>query len=162
MTKRALRLGARMQARHRDLGTQVLTDEDRAHLDAYAEKLDAATALIREEIAAIGRGQLDAVGGFYAQKAETLKWLELRAPIVEPFLTHAMAKDCGLPEKLTAFKAALEEDSELLSRMAGVAATIAREIEKAINRTSLDGLYGKSGEKLSKSGKAQVRLDQEI
>jgi hypothetical protein len=151
-----------MAARTRAAADDGLTTEDHRNLGEYAAKLDEATALIREEIAAIIQGRLGVVNEFYAQKAELLKWLELRAPTVEPFLTKPVAQEHGLPGKLATFKTVLQEDGDLLKRMANVAASISREIEKVMNRDSLDGIYGKSGEKLSKSGKADMRLDHEI
>lgn len=162
MSKRELRLSDRMVARSRSASEGGLTDEDQRNLRDYAAKLDEAISLIREEIGSIMQGQLGAVNELYAQKAELLKWLELRAPTVEPFLGQPVAHEHDLPGKLATFKTVLQEDGDLLKRMANVAASISREIEKVMNRDSLDGIYGKSGEKLSKSGKADMRLDHEI
>ena len=162
MSKRELRLSDRMVARSRAAADGGLTEEDQKNLKDYATKLDEAISLIRQEIASIVQGDLGAVNELYAQKAELLKWLELRAPTVEPFLGQPVAQEHDLPGKLATFKSVLQEDGDLLKRMAGVAASITREIEKVINRDSLDGLYGKSGEKLSKSGQVKMKLDHEI
>lgn len=162
MDRREMKFTARREARGQAIGDRGLTDEDRQHIQSYADKLDAAIDLVREEIAAIGKGHLSAVSTMYVKKSELLKWLELRAPVVEPFLNEDIAKDAGLPTKLATFKSVLEEDSELLQRMAGVAASIAREIQKVMNRDSLDGLYGKSGQKLSNAEASKLRLDQKI
>ena len=162
MSKRELKLSDRMAARTQSAAEGALTEEDRRNLSEYAAKLDDPTSVLRDEITAIGEGRLDAVNAFYPRKAELLKWLELRAPTVEPFLRQPLAREHDLPGKLATFKTALQEDGDLLKRMAGVAASITREIEKVVNRDSLDGLYGKSGEKLSKAGRANMRLDHEI
>lgn len=162
MSKRELRLSDRMVARSQVAQNGGLTEEDRQNLGEYASKLDEATRLIREEINSIVQGDLGVVNELYAQKAELLKWLELRAPTVEPFLGQPVAQEHDLPGKLATFKTALQEDGDLLKRMASVAASITREIEKVMNRGSLDGIYGKSGEKLSKAGQANMKLDHEI
>lgn len=156
------RLNARMQARRDRSGVQTLTDDDVRHLDEYTKKLDDAIDLLREEIAAIGSGQLNHVTNIYPRKSELLKWLELRAPVVEPLLKHDVAIKRRFPERLTTFKELLNQDGQLLKQMAHVAASITREIEKLINRSSLDGLYGQSGEKLSALSSANKALDQEI
>lgn len=156
------RLNARMQARRDRSGSQILTDDDQRHLRDYANKLDEAIELLRKEIDAIVEGQLKVVSEIYPRKAEILKWLELRAPIVEPLATHDVAIKRRFSEKLGTFKELLNQDAQLLKHMAQVAASITREIEKLINRSSLDGIYGQSGEKVSTITSARKALDQEI
>ncbi len=166
MNTRANRMGQRIRSRKQDMekgaSEQSLTGEDIENLEQYARRLDEAIEILEQEVQAIGRGQFDAVKTLYEEKAEVLKWLELRAPVVEPFMAHTAARSAGVPDKLAAFKAVLMEDSELLSRIANAAATIVREVEKVLNRNSLDGIYGASGEKISQSGRREMTLDQEI
>lgn len=162
MSKRELRLSDRRAARSARQSGEAMTDEDRRNLSDYATKLEDATAIIRDEIAAIGQGKLGQVNKLYAQKAEILKWLELRAPTVEPFLGQPVAREQDLIGKLAAFKTALQENGDLLKRLSGVASSIAREIEKVINRNSLDGIYGKDGAKMSNAGRSRMKLDHEI
>ena len=154
--------------RSRSLDTQstgvqhVLTRDDEEHLEDYARRLDEAIAVLNEEISAINQGKYHVVAALFEQKSAVLKWLELRAPLIEPFSTHQAAHTIGLPEKLSEFKDILERNGELLSNMSNAAATIVREIERVLNRNSLDGIYGSSGEKLSKGSKKRMALDQEI
>lgn len=162
MTGRKLNLNHRMQTRTQAGGDQAITGEDKNNLEAYAQKLDEAIEVLRTEVKSIYEGQLGVVNSLYAQKVELLKWLELRAPIVEPFLHHEIARSQGITEKLATLKSVLEEDGKLLKRMAGVASTIAREIEKSINRNGLDGMYGKSGNRLTNSSNRRKSLDQKI
>lgn len=162
MSSRELKLNHRMQARSQLGGELALTGEDKEHLENYAQKLDEVTKILRDEIEAIYEGRLGVVKSVYPQKVELLKWLELRAPIVEPFLNHETARSKGIIDKLATLKSVLEEDGKLLGRMAGVASTIAREIEKSINRNGLDGMYGKSGNRLTKTSDLQKALDQKI
>ena len=151
-----------MKARGRATSAHPVTDEDRARLKAYASKLDDATELIRAEIESIKSGRMSAVSETYPAKAEVLKWLELRAPVIEPFLGLECAEDYHFQTRLAALKHVLDQDEKMLKHLAQVAAAVSREIEKVIHRDSLDGLYGQSGKKLSALSAPQKSLDQEI
>ncbi len=164
LEKRRFRMGDRLEAR-RNSGQQrgpVLTAEDAANLDAFAAKLQEAIDLLSAEITAIGEGRLGVVNEIFSAKAAILKWLELKLPLVEPFMTHEGARIRGLPDLLAELKAIVSEDSALLSRMAVAAGTIVREIEKARNRNSLHGNYGKKGEKIVKPAMPEIHLDREL
>lgn len=162
MSGRELGLNARMQMRKHASGSQVVTEEDHMQLLAYSHKLDEAIALLREEIKDIDEGRLAAVSTIYKRKAELLKWLEFKAPLIESFLRLDVAEHYNLPEKLSTFKNLLEEDGRLLKQIAHVAASISREIHRVINRDSLDGLYGKTGKKISDGPMNKQALDQKI
>lgn len=158
----------RMSARkaQRDSGDQsdgvTATAGDIENIEAFAMKLTEATELLRKEIAAIKGGELHVVGELYEDKSAMLKWLELKMPLVEPFMNQQAALARKLPEKLGALREAVTEDSDLLARMASAAGTIVREIEKATQRHSLNGLYGKSGQKLSDQETGQMKIDREF
>ena len=162
--KRRFRIGERLEAR-RNAGQQqgtVLTAEDAANLDDFAIRVQQANELLREEIAAIGEGRLNVVSELFGRKAEILKSLELKLPLIEPFMTHKGAAERNLPTLLAELKRTVSEDSALLSRMAVAAGTIVREIEKARNRNSLNGNYGKTGEKIGRPSGAQRHLDRKL
>ncbi len=164
LEKRKFRMGDRSEAR-RNSGQQqgtVLTAEDAANLDAFAVKLRETIDLLTREITAIGEGRLNVVNEIFDAKAAILKWLELKLPLVEPFMAHEDAKSRGLPELLRELKAVVSEDSALLSRMAAAAGTIVREIEKARGRNSLHGNYGKTGEKVGAPSTPEMHLDREL
>ena len=164
LEKRRFRIGDRREAR-RSSGQQqgpVLTAEDAGNLDAFAAKLQEAIDLLSMEITAIGEGRLNVVNEIFDDKAAILKWLELKLPLVEPFMTHEGARTRRLPELLTELKDIVGEDSALLSRMAVAAGTIVREMEKARNRNSLHGNYGKTGEKIAKPATPEIHLDREL
>lgn len=160
---RKFRIGERMEARRgAEAGGAVLTPEDLANLDGFVAKVSEAVTLLNQEIAAIGDGRLGVVSELFDQKAAILKWLELRMPLVEPFLKHPEAQARQLPGRLAELQQAVAEDSALLSRMATAAGTIVREIEKATNRNSLNGLYGKSGQKIGNTPDREMRIDREF
>lgn len=162
--KRRFRIGSRMQARQvaPAAGATILTDEDEANIEAFTVRVGEAVALLNEEVTALTEGRFNVVSELFEQKAALLKWLELRVPLVEPFLQHEAAKSRGLPERLAELQAAVSEDSAMLRRMATAAGTIVREIRKATERNGLNGLYGKSGQRIGDQEGGQLRIDREF
>lgn len=138
------------------------SDLDIKNIDDFATKLAEAVALLKQEIAGINDGKLNIVSELYDQKASILKWLELKMPLVEPFMNDDAVKARRLPDRLAELKEAVTENSALLSRMAGAAGTIVREIEKAQQRHSLNGLYGKSGRRIGDQAGQKKILDREL
>jgi hypothetical protein len=98
----------------------------------------------------------------YEEKSGLLKWLELKRPLVEPFVKKDAARTRRLPELLDELRGAVTENTSLLSRMADAAGSVAREIEKATQRHSLNGLYGKSGQKVSDQTVSKMTIDREF
>jgi hypothetical protein len=164
LEKRKFRIGSRLEARHRvgQLHGAVLTAEDAANLEAFAIKVQEAIDLLNQEVTAIGEGRLNVISDVFNNKAAILKWLELKFPLIEPFIAHEGANALGLPILLTELKSIVSEDSALLLHMAVAAGTIVREIEKALNRNNLHGNYGKLGEKVGKHSGPEIRLDREL
>ncbi len=157
------RLAARRANPEADPGAaELLTDEDREALAGFVANIDAATDLLQSEITAIGRGNLRAAGELYEQKAEILKRIELKTPVVEPFLRAALAKGGAIRDKIVAFRLAVQENSVLLERMSQATANIIREVDKIRDRHSLSGLYGKSGRRLTDGEDAIQRIDKTI
>ena len=138
------------------------TDLDLQNIDAFANKLTEAVSVLRQEIAGINAGELNIVSELYQQKSSILKWLELKMPLVEPFMNDDSVKTRRLPDRLLELKEAVTENNALLSRMSSAAGTIVKEIEKAQNKHSLTGLYGKSGRHLGAQNGRSVRLDKEL
>ncbi|MDK3016716.1 flagellar biosynthesis protein FlgI [Pseudodonghicola flavimaris] len=161
---RKFRIGRRQEARRSqaDGAGPVLTEEDEANIDAFSAKVGEAVSLLNEEIAAIRAGRLQIVGELFDRKAALLKWLELRMPLIEPFLRHEAVRARGLPVQLAQLQKAVSEDSALLQRMARAAGTIVRELKKASERNGLSGLYGKSGQKIGNSTGGRLRIDREF
>lgn len=140
----------------------TLTAEDEQNLDAYVSKIRETVEILRREIAGIKDGNLEVVSEVYEEKSKVLKWLELRTPVVEPFLNHEFAQKLNIKGHLSELKGKIEEDGALLSRMAIAARTVLREVEKINNRNNLGGVYGKSGEKVRADKGQQVNVDREF
>lgn len=146
-----------------DAPTQIaLTLEDAQNLDAYVGKIKETVSILRTEIDAIKEGQLEVVSDVFEEKSKVLKWLELRTPLVEPFLNHDAATKLNIKGHLAELKQHIEEDGAMLSRMAVAARTILREVDKINNRNGLGGVYGKTGEKLGATTGGKIRLDREL
>ena len=163
LKRRKFRIGGRAQARRGASvpGAAILTAEDEANITAFTAKVGEAVELLNHEVAALTEGRFHVVSELFERKASLLKWLELRVPLVEPFLQHEAAKSRGLPERLAELQKAVSEDSAMLQRMATAAGTIVREIRKATDRNGLSGLYGKSGQKIGGQDGGRMRIDRE-
>lgn len=165
MTSRRSRgLGERIAARQRTEGQaqQSLTDEDQRNVSEFTAKLDEAIDLLQAEVADITSGKIETVSQRYEHKSQLLKWLELRLPLVEPFVQDPIVQKFEIPKKLAKLREVASEDSQLLTRMASAARAVVREIEKASSRNELTGLYGKSGKRLAKEGSGTVSLNRSL
>lgn len=152
----------RLGERQKKGGVGEPTERDIQNIDDFTGKISEAIDLLRKEINAINEGNLNIVSDLFEDKSNILKWLELKMPLVEPFIRKDAALARKLPDRLDEFKSAVEENSSLLSRMATAAGTVAREIEKATQRHSLNGLYGKSGQKISDPNAPKMTVDREF
>lgn len=140
----------------------VPTAEDDRNLADFEADTVAVTELLQSEIAAIRAGKLDLVTELYPRKAALLKRIELLLPVVEPFLKDKVRRDARLAEGLAALKRAVQEDSALLERMSVATGEIVRDIEKIRDRHSLNGLYGKSGRRVTGPGSDLRKIDKTI
>ena len=164
ISQRQFRMSSRKQAAGSGQGAMTLapTELDIQNIDDFAAKLGEAVSLLKQEIAGINDGNLNIVSELYNQKASILKWLELKMPLVEPFMEDDVVRTRRLPTRLAELKEAVSENNALLSRMSAAAGTVVREIEKAQQRHSLSGLYGKSGRRIgAESGRSRT-LDKEL
>lgn len=139
-----------------------LTQEDAQNLESYISTIKQTLAILRREIDGVKAGELEVVGEVFEEKSRFLKWLELRTPLVEPFLNHEFAIKLKIREHLSELKQSIEEDGAILSRMAIAARTILREVEKINKRNGLDNVYGQSGQRLSGASSGKASLDQEL
>ncbi|WP_370399495.1 flagellar biosynthesis protein FlgI [Sulfitobacter sp. JB4-11] len=140
----------------------VLTAEDEANLDTYVVRVGETIEILRQEIAAIKKGELKTITNLFDDKSRSLKWLELHTPLIEPFLDHAAAKQRDLRMHMANLKESIEENGALLSRMAITVKTILREHEKILNRNGLGGVYAETGEKVSVNQRPEMKIDREF
>lgn len=162
LEKRKFRMSNRTQRRENAGAGRAMTDEDIQNMDSFAAKLDEAIELLNTEINAIEKGQLGVVTEVFEQKSAVLRWLELRMPLVEPFLGQEAATERQLPARLAELKEVVIANSAFLSRMSDAVGAILREINKATDRHSLNGLYGKNGRKIGAPGNGRVTIDSKV
>lgn len=158
--RKKFRFGERMEAA--PSAGLTLMPEDAQNLENYVSKIKETVAILRREIEDVKAGKLETVGEVFEEKSKILKWLELRTPLVEPFLNHEFALRLRIKEHLSELKQSIEEDGAILSRMAIAARTVLREVEKINKRNGLDNIYGQSGQKLSGAASGKPSLDQEF
>ncbi len=160
IASRQFRMGERQKSRTGAAGDPTALDLE--NIDAFAAKITEAITLLKRETGAIKEGELNIVSEMFEEKSGILKWLELKKPLVEPFLGKDAALARRLPELLEELRKTVTENSAMLSRMADAAGSVAREIEKATQRHSLDGLYGKSGRKVGDQTVSKMTIDREF
>lgn len=161
---RKFRIGDRLKARSADgpVNALILTDEDMDNLKAFSEKLGEAIRLLETEMDALRDGRLDEVPTLAADKNAIVSWLEMKMPLVEPFVGHEEAADLDLATKLSNLKKLTEENGTLVSQAAGTVSAIRREYEKVANRHSLAGLYGKSGKHVGEDASKRSQFSREL
>ncbi|OWU83196.1 hypothetical protein ATO6_20365 [Oceanicola sp. 22II-s10i] len=123
---------------------------------------DRLSRLLRDEIAAIGQGNLARVESLYPRKTELLA--EIEKVFADP--EHLLAGDGAQAQRLRARLEALNElihsDLTLLQRMTEATGAVAREIERIRERHSLEGLYDRDGTTGKDPVAGITRLDQSI
>lgn len=155
MQERASRLAAPRNATR-------LTAEDEENLAGFEDNVARVAALLDEETAVINAGRLDQVERFIAPKAELLKKIELRLPVVEPFLQEAVASRPELREKLVHLRRRAVENANIIRRMSEATTAIIDEVSRIRDRHSLSGLYEKSGRKVVTGDAKMQRIDKAL
>lgn len=123
-----------------------------------ALEIDAMTQLLREEIAAIDRGELDKVTALYPRKTALLEALEAAAPAI----AGNAAAETALREKLLVLQDLVRKDAALLARMTEATRDLASEVSRIRDRHGLKGLYGVKGEARDTTVTVSQRIDQQV
>lgn len=162
---RKFRIGARLNARRKsevDTSNMVLTNEDKSNLEEFEFMIEEATTILNQEIEAINDGDFSIIRDLYERKTAVLKSIELRIPLVQPFLETRHVQSRNLPQILGELANVARIDSALLERMALAAGTIVKEIKRATERHSLKGMYGNIGQKVTESIETRVKIDKSL
>jgi hypothetical protein len=162
---RRFRIGERLNARRMsetDKTNMVLSAEDESNLEEFERMIEEATTILNQEIDAINDGEFSIIRDLYERKTAVLKSIELRMPLVQPFLTTSYVRARNLPKILDKLANVARTDSALLERMALAAGTIVKEIQRATERHSLKGMYGNIGQKVTESMENQVKIDKSL
>lgn len=128
-----------------------------AQLGAELE-IDALTQLLREETAAIDRGDLDKVTELYPRKVALLEALEAAAPAI----AESSAAETDIGKKLLELQELVRKDATLLARMTEATSDLVSEIIRIRDRHGLKGLYGVKGEVRDTTVTVSQRIDQQV
>ena len=159
---RRFRMSERLLARRENQisGHQlVVTAEDERNLLEFSHDVASVTQLLQKELAEVVNGELEVVSRLLPEKLKLMNSIELRMPVVEPFLLTGFAQNLQLPKQLVEFKASADKNTAHLERMAQAVGKIVREIRRATERHGLDGLYGMTGQKLTNAGGQTQKVD---
>lgn len=121
-------------------------------------EIEALAQLLKEEISAIDRGDLDKVVQLYPRKAELLAALEAAAPAIG----KSTPSDTAMRERLQELQALVRKDAALLERMTEATSDLVSEISRIRDRHGLKGLYGAKGEMQKTTATVSQRVNQKV
>ena len=142
------RIAARFQerrARAEQGERPPLTEADEANIDAFGRIVESLSNLLEHENEALRQGDIQLVASIFERKQELLNQLEIRKPVVEPFLRESLEANHRLRALIQDLSARINTNAELLSAMADAAGRIRIEVERVRERHTLRGMYDKSG-----------------
>ncbi|MGR3452375.1 hypothetical protein [Pseudooceanicola sp.] len=121
--------------------------------------VDRLSRVLRDEIAAIGRGELAEVEQIFPRKQQLLA--EIEAAFTDP--AHLIEGEeppaVRLRARLAELQRLIRTDLALLQRMTEATGAVAREIERIRERHSLSGLYDKDGTPRAENVASSTRYD---
>ncbi len=124
--------------------------------------IDRLARVLRDEIAAIGQGQLAQVEALFPRKAQLLEDIETAFADSGALLEGDDQPSVRLRQRLAELRKLIQSDLALLQRMTEATGAVAREIERIRDKHSLGGLYDRDGARPATSVASQQRLDQSV
>ena len=124
--------------------------------------IDRLARVLRDEIAAIGQGQLAQVEALFPRKSALLEEIEAAFKDASHLLEGDEPPAQRLRTRLTELRSLIQSDLALLKRMTEATGAVAREIERIRDRHSLNGLYDRDGTPSAQSVAHLQRLDHSI
>lgn len=121
--------------------------------------VDRLARVLRDEIAAIGRGELAEVEQLFPRKQELLAEIESAFADPAPLIGGDELPAVRLRARLAELQRLIRTDLALLQRMTEATGAVAREIERIRERHSLNGLYDKDGTARTPSVASSQRFD---
>ncbi|MCA0994912.1 flagellar protein FlgN [Alloyangia pacifica] len=124
--------------------------------------VDRLARLLRDEIAAIGKGELARVEELFPRKQELLAEIETVFADPEALLEGEDAASAKLRARLSDLRKLIHSDLSLLQRMTEATGAVAREIDRIRERQSLRGVYGRDGSKKPQCVTQTQRYDHSV
>lgn len=143
------RIAARFQERRNRaaLGERPpLTTDDEQNIADFSTTAVNLIQLLLEENEALRHADVAKVADLFPQKQELLQRIEIRQPVIEPFLRESAEVTEALRLRIRELAGAIEENSRLLASMAEAAQSLRGELDRVRERHSLKGMYDKSGQ----------------
>lgn len=158
------RLGIRLrERRNRSGGGRVaLTDTDDDNISKFETLIADAIFVLEQENDALVEGDVQRVAGFFESKSELLKTLELRQPVIEPFLREDIPEISVLKDLISDLSVQLKRNGQLLEGMADASRSIISEVERVRKRQGLEGLYDKTGQLRENIGPFEKMFDKDL
>lgn len=136
-----------------------MTDLTPARAAALVDQL---AKLLRDEIAAIGQGQLARVEEIFPRKSALLGEIEAAFADQAEIFSGDDPAAVALRRKVDALRGLIQADLALLRRMTEATGAVAQEIDRIRDRQSLRGLYDRDGERQKADVTPSQRLDQSV
>jgi len=159
------KLGIRLRERRQRAGGDedpALTSDDESNITEFEGLVRKTNALLQRENEALGRGEVERVAEFFSAKQELLKFLQLRQPLVEPFLRKQIPEIVTLRDHVKELSENLKRNGQLLSGMAEASRSIVSEVERIRKRQGLDGIYDKSGQIRPNLGSTDRKVEKNL
>lgn len=123
-----------------------MTSLDEENVADFESLVANAIRLLERENDALVAGDVAAVAGFHEAKSQLLRELTLKQPVIEPFLRSEAEPMVSLRDLVRELAAQLRKNGELLAGMASASRSIQSEVERVLERQSLNGVYDKTGQ----------------
>lgn len=158
------RLGIRLrERRNRSTGDRIaLTDTDGDNISGFEKLISDAIFVLEQENDALVEGDVEKVAGFFRSKSEVLKTLELRQPVIEPFLREDIPEVATLRSLISDLSVQLKKNGQLLEGVAEASRSIVSEVERVRKRQGLEGLYDKTGRLRDNVGPFEKNFDKDL
>lgn len=159
------RLGIRLRERRNRSAAgdrPALTETDDANIAQFERLIRDAVMLLDKENVALEEGDVGLVAEFFDAKSELLKSLELRQPVIEPFLREDIPEIATLRSLIRELSDQLQRNGQLLKGMAEASRSIISEVERVRKRQGLSGLYDKSGQLRPDVGNFEKKFEKNL
>lgn len=114
-------------------------------MTASEQIIERLARLLRDEIAAIGAGQLETVRDLYPEKLALFEEFEQESGAVEKKLRAGGEAAAKLRESLEQLNILIRKDYSLLSQITSATERVAKELARIRDRHGLGGIYEASG-----------------
>lgn len=159
------RLGVRLRERRSRASagySPALTETDEENIREFQDLVSRIIGLLQRENHALEQGDVSLVAGLYEVKRGLLKSLELKEPVVEPFLKEKMPEIEVLKDSLRELGQVLRDNGRLLEGMASASRSIMTEVDRVRRRQGLEGMYDSNGQLRSDVHSPKARYEKKI